>query len=761
MQCCVALFLAVCHQSSAGVVTYSKSSPLVIVTQPSASLQEKLAAKELAAWLEKIVSQPIKQIQTTVAPHNSIVVGQGTLARQLLPKLNWENLDDEEVVIQSVGSSVVIAGGRPRGTIYAVNRFLNRQGVRWWTPWATTVPHKSVLQWKGLSIRETPTFEARDPFWFHAFDRDWARRNNANSMHSRLTEEDGGKITYEGFVHTYYPLVPTSKYFSVHPEWYSEINGKRTGENAQLCTTNPALRDFVVDQVRSLLEKNPSVRIVSVSQNDCYNPCQCEKCRALYQAEGSESAGVLSLANYVAEKIEKDYPKVAIDTLAYQWSRHAPKSMKPRPNVIVRLCSIECGFSKPLTDPSNSTFMKDVVDWSRLTKRLYVWNYVTDFPNYMQPFPNWFVIGPNERFFADNGVKGLFEQGAYQSYGSSMAELHAWVQAQLLWNPHQDDRELIREFLKGYYGKAAPHIETYMNLLANKASKTQMGIWVGPDAKFFDAKTILMCEKYWQEAEKAVSKEPEVLWRVRIGHLALRYVILSRWVQLRRDAQQYGLKWELPESRKVVADDWIKLAKSPGPVGWSPITMMNESGYTPEQWIKRFEFDPLPPTPVNRVKENSLPKDIVVPDGAKTVVVQDDEAKLYNEGDWAEFRQDVFASDHAAARLAGTNHEWAFQLPALKLPEQIFKGKWKVYLVARVEPGADLTKTAFTAGVYSEDSQKGLGGASPTCVEMGKNYRSVLLTTTSLSKGSYVWAAAADSNSKAVWIDRVVFVQDK
>ena len=44
---------------------------------------------------------------------------------------------------------------------------------------------------------------------------------------------------------------------------------------------------------------------------------------------------------------------------ADQWSRPAPKVTKPRPNVIIRLCSIECNFAVPLTDPSNAKFQAD------------------------------------------------------------------------------------------------------------------------------------------------------------------------------------------------------------------------------------------------------------------------------------------------------------------------------------------------------------------------------------------------------------------
>ena len=39
-----------------------------------------------------------------------------------------------------------------------------------------------------------------------------------------------------------------------------------------------------------------------------------------------------------------------MDTLAYRYTRQAPKTIKPADNVIIRLCSIECCFSHPLAE---------------------------------------------------------------------------------------------------------------------------------------------------------------------------------------------------------------------------------------------------------------------------------------------------------------------------------------------------------------------------------------------------------------------------
>ncbi|MFZ2052922.1 MAG: DUF4838 domain-containing protein [Candidatus Aminicenantales bacterium] len=171
--------------------------------------------------------------------------------------------------------------------------------------------------------------------------------------------------------------------------------------------------------------------------------------------EGSPSGSLLRFVNAVAADIEDEFPHITIDTLAYQYTRKPPRTTRPRPNVMVRLCSIECSFSVPLDDPRNRTFIDDLEEWSKVADRLFIWDYTTDFSNYIQPHPNYGVLGPNIRLFIKNNVRGVFEQGAYQSRGSEMAEMRAWMLAKLLWNPALDAARLREEFLEGYYGPSA------------------------------------------------------------------------------------------------------------------------------------------------------------------------------------------------------------------------------------------------------------------------------------------------------------------
>jgi hypothetical protein len=360
---------------------------------------------------------------------------------------------------------------------------------------------------------------------------------------------------------------------------------KRTSHDAQLCLTDPGLRDFVVQRVKEWLRESPDANIVSVSQNDNTSACECTNCSALDTEEGSHSGSMIAFVNYVAERIEPEFPNVAIDTLAYQYTRKPPKTQRPRHNVIVRLCSIECNFREPLDGPSNAAFGDDIRGWSKIADRLYIWDYVTDFANYVQPHPNWFTMGPNLRFFQSHHVKGVFEEGAYQSYGSEMEEMRAWVLAQLMWNPKQDDRALIREFLNGYYGKAADPIWRYLELLNDASSGYNLTCYSPTSAPFLQFKTLAEAEKLWQEAEAAVADDEELLARVRLGHLAVRYIWLLRWDALRQQCAAGDVAWPLSTSFQTVAAEWRDVANGVPGKPWTKVTCINEGSMTPEQFL--------------------------------------------------------------------------------------------------------------------------------------------------------------------------------
>jgi hypothetical protein len=577
----------------AAVIAEKGVARTVIVVDPAATATEWYAARQLASTLAQITGASFEIRTNTESPPSAIIIGPGAAARASFPEIPLAQLAGEEMVVRTSGERVLLAGGRPRGTLYAVSRFLQDScGVRWWTPWASRIPHNPSLRTADLNARAKPAFEYREPYWRCAFDADWSWRNFCNGEASHLTPEQGGCVIYKYFVHSFNTLVPPQKYFAEHPEWFSLINGKRTADNAQLCLSNPDLRDFVVQRVKQALRETPEAGIISVSQNDCFHPCECAQCKALDEAEGSHAGSMIAFVNYIAEKIEPEFPHVAVDTLAYQYTRKPPRALRPRRNVIVRLCSIECNFREALDSPANADFAADIRGWEQKTDRLYVWDYVTDFAHYLQPFPDWFTLGPNLRFFQAHHVRGVFEEGAYESFGAEMAELRAWVLAQLLWNPQQDDQALIREFLDGYYGPAGQPLARYLELMRQASQGFNLTIGAPANAPFLSFKPLAQAESSWQAAEQAVAGDNELLARVRQGHLAVQCVWLSRWNPLREECSQAGATWPFTVTRDEFARRWLATAQGAPDKPWTTVTAVREGGLTPQNFVSQIGEKP-------------------------------------------------------------------------------------------------------------------------------------------------------------------------
>ena len=542
-------------------------SAVTIVAAKGIPLPDRHAARELQAFLMEVtgVELPIDQEGRSASPR--ILVGEKS-ARLADPGFTTEGLGEEGIVIRTVGQDLILAGGEPRGTLYAVYTFLEHfVGCRWWAPDASTIPKRPTLQFDPLDVRYVPPLEYREPFWETAFNRDWAVRNKANGTHMPLVPQVGGKQVIAGFVHTFYPLIPPDRYFKDHPEWFSEIDGQRKSEGGQLCLSNDQMRRALVENLKELLRKNPLATQASVSQNDWGGYCRCAQCKAVDAEEGGPSGSILRFVNAVAADIEEEFPKVAISTLAYTYSQAPPKITRPRDNVVVWLCTMNCSYNLPLkTHARNAEFARDLIGWGKIAKRLYIWDYTTNFRHYLFVHPNLRVLGPNIRFFVNNSVTGVFEQGATGTPGAEMGELRAWVLAKLLWNPKLDDNELIDEFLDGYYGPAGRHIRAYIDTIHDvmQAGMQPLGCYEEPDRKFMNIETLARGWSHLKAAEDAVAGDPVLLHRAKVAQMPMQYAFMIRWQDLRTEATKKEIAWPLGEDPQAVLADYKTLAKKIG-----------------------------------------------------------------------------------------------------------------------------------------------------------------------------------------------------
>ncbi len=427
---------------------------------------------------------------------------------------------------------LVIAGGERRGTLAGVYEFFREyMGVRWLTPEVTHLP-PAPARLPKLRQRYVPPFTYRDTnYWPFTRHPEFASVHhfNGNGI-GNLSEALGGFSGFAGgFGHTFYSLVDPERYFDAHPEYFSLVNGVRQ-KKSQLCLTNRGVIDVATASVRKLLrESGPNRRIVSVTQMDWPFWCECDVCAALDKREDSHAGTLIHFVNAIAERIEPEFPEAFIDTFAYTYTRKPPKHVKPRHNVIVRLCSIECDFSKPLADrssPENRAFQRDIRKWSKITQNLFIWNYTQNWHAFQGPHPNIHVLQPNVAFFAEHGVKGLFEQAGH-SKGSDFELLKAYIIGRSVWNPDVDGQGLYDEFMALYYREAAPHIRRYHTLITNKVRDDEYVMGIFSKMEWMDYDTVEKAKAIFEGAFAAAQGDGELLARVKRAYLPVEYAALT------------------------------------------------------------------------------------------------------------------------------------------------------------------------------------------------------------------------------------------
>ena len=350
------------------------------------------------------------------------------------------------------------------------------------------------------------------------------------------------------FVHTFQRLIPPEKYFMKHPEYFALVSGRRL-QDGQLCLSNKELMAELIKNLEKEMKKHPEKTYWSVSQNDCINYCECDNCTSLYDKYGVISGAYIQMSNEIAQK----FPDKQISTLAYQFTRSAPKNIKPQENVNIMFCSIECNRSEPLADdPRSADFVKDMRDWSALSDNLFAWDYVVQFKNYLTPFPNFHVLQPNIQFFRENNVNMMFQQGSGGSW-SDLSDVKQYLIAKLLWNPDANADSIITRFMDKYYGAAASYIKEYYDLthrhLIEKQDTQNLDIYGFPVFYYESHLTPQLLVKYQElmdMAEKAVEGDQTYYKRVLKTRLPADFAYLD----IGHNTSNELVKWTIEQDGK-------------------------------------------------------------------------------------------------------------------------------------------------------------------------------------------------------------------
>jgi hypothetical protein len=440
-----------------------------IVCDAAATETEQYAAGEFQLLFQEMTGTELPIVTLPAPGQNTIFIGPGA-AKKAGETDDIAALGEEGFCLRVANDAICIYGGRPRGTLYGVYEFFEELcGVRLLTFDHTYVPDNAEAQTLRPGTYDyTPPFAFRWSYYGET-NRDprFAARLRTNTVPG--DKKLGGITGYRLVSHNVAYLLPIDKHGAKHPEYYALVDGRRTlemhGGGPQLCMTNPEVLDHVVAAVRAEIAAKPDVKNINVAHMDNEAYCTCDTCAAIDAREESHAGATLAFVNAVAERIEPDHPDILISTYAYQYTRKPPKTLKPRRNVMVQLCSIECCVVHAIDDPNcplNRAFCEDMAGWNAITDNIFIWHYNTNFRSYLLPFPNLRSIGKSVAYFAENSGRGVFMQAAGNGFSTELSDLRNYVMSRCLWKPGRDSWEEALEFCRMHYGDAAPAIINYL-----------------------------------------------------------------------------------------------------------------------------------------------------------------------------------------------------------------------------------------------------------------------------------------------------------
>lgn len=392
------------------------------------------------------------------------------------------------------------------------------------------------IQWRYVYADEAdvPSDENGDPVY-------------GDEWYSKLRLNGAGTNDWYAWVHTSFSYVSPEEYFDEHPEYFSLYNGKRTYTqgpvSGQLCWTNDDVYRIVSQKILRQMRENPDIHIWDISQMDTWESrgkgCQCDKCKAIDEREGSQIGSILSFINRLAAEVKEEFPDNYISTLAYNYSDEPPKYLRPADNVIIKLCLMpgDCASSYAEPESDKAQQAHDLIEaWGKVAEHIVIWDYNIDFHNYMMPYPILDNLKANNDFYIENNVYGIFHQMSADK-GGDFALINSYIFAKLMWDKDTDVSAVFNKYLSVYYKEAAPYIAEYYGLLTENLAKSgdKLYIYAQPYNYILSYLSPSALDDYleiFDKAEQAVADDEVLMSRV---ELAEKGVLFAKAAQFSAD----------------------------------------------------------------------------------------------------------------------------------------------------------------------------------------------------------------------------------
>jgi len=461
-----------------------------IVIADKAGDNAKTAAQELQTYVEKISGARLP-ILTDAAPGQApkVLVGRSRLTEAIpalkIPDGVTPKLREEGYILRTTPDALVLAGNDTfpyYGTRYAVCDFLNRLGVRWYTPgeYGEVIPKMQTVQIDALAVEEHPDFPVRC-IWE---ETEWQIHNRMNPR-----SQDWFGVPGDSSLNGYLPKDQIDE----HPEWFA-LQPDGTRNPGLPCMTDELRRNDpeyagqprMLDEVMKVIDKqvNNGARTSPMSPDDGVPACDCDLCRKMSTrfSEGKYSFNGDPLPEYITsqewfffingllEATAAKYPGHLIATNGYA-NRYAPPEpplgFNRHQNLTVMFADILGCTIHAYNDPKcwemhqQYEFLKK---WCKISDKVWLYNYdYTMLVSKGTLTPMSRRVRANIPLVKEAGAVGFFEQD-WKDLSQCGLQTYL-VRYNMEWNTETDVDALLADYYQKWFGPAGAPMKDYYDTL--------------------------------------------------------------------------------------------------------------------------------------------------------------------------------------------------------------------------------------------------------------------------------------------------------
>ena len=530
------------------VIVKSQASDAIIVRAARAGPNERLAADDLAKYIEMMtgVKLPIAETPEAVeaalsSQHPLLIVGEEALTAKpdlratlasVVKKAPYLRTDG--IVLRREANRVYVAGNNDEAHYFAVAELLRQWGVRWFMPgeFGECAPDEQELKIGDLDYAYSSPFEIRS-YWIS-----WLGDTTGEELFQKRNMLTGRK-----------DLPPDGHALGAYT--------KGLGSNEfSFSLTDPKTAIQIAAGVESLYANGQEFFLVDrgwadFRQRTKLDPQLTRLQWDKYFLTWSVTDAMLELYNNVARILREKYPTSAskIGFLAYSNMTLPPvRDMTTDPMLFTELAPIDIDPNHGMDDPRSPQkheYSEMLRKWAKVTQgRLTIYDYDQsmlvwrDLPN-----PSQMVFREDVKHYRDAGILGVNTESR-NALATTFTNLY--LRARLLWNPDEDVDALLDDFYVKFFGPAAAPMKKYWNTIFEAWRNT-----IVTEHEYFVAPAIYtpeVLEKLGtdlREAEASIRERDaredhlsrnEQRYRERMRFMRLSYTVLQSYMAMVRSA---------------------------------------------------------------------------------------------------------------------------------------------------------------------------------------------------------------------------------